>query len=152
MGNDIIALGESWANHVGHFLTDQKYNPNPAIITEQGISYSNGSLDDGSTIVSIPLNTHTNFLEDFNPNRTIDVFRWIPQGLYHDLMDDRNDNNAIPRRVPVDDSVMGYNNEQFFNALDNDIIDLPGFRMRLLSENGNAQAAGVNTIFQFYGY
>lgn len=146
----IIALGESWANHVGHFLTDQKYTPNPATITEQGINYSNGSLNDGGTIVFIPLNTHTNFLEDFSPNRTADVFRWIPQGLYYDLMDDRND--GLFARVLLDDNVDFYTNQRFFNALDDDIFDLTGFRMRLLNENANAQSAGVTQIFQFYGY
>jgi hypothetical protein len=93
-------------------------------------------------------------LEDFDPiNRRIaDPFWWIPQGLYYDLIDNRNDNNSAPVRVPLVDNVVGYTNQQFFNALDDDINNLPSYRGRLLSENANSQIAGVNTIFTFYGY
>jgi len=71
-------------------------------------------------------------------------------GLYYDLIDNRNDQTVTNPRVPLDDQVAGYTNQQFFNALDADIRSLPAFRLRLLSENGNNQAAGVNTIFTFY--
>jgi hypothetical protein len=92
-------------------------------------------------------------LEDFNPRRNIiDPFWWIPQGLYYDMIDNLNDNNLVPRRVPLVDNVFDYTNQQFFNALDADINNLPAYRVRLLGENGNNQAAGVNTIFTFYGY
>ena len=43
-------------------------------------------------------------------------------------------------------------NQQFFNALDNDIDRLQDYRVRLLQENANNQAAGVTTIFNFYGF
>jgi hypothetical protein len=72
--------------------------------------------------------------------------------LYYDLIDNRNDFNAVPQRIPLVDNVLNYTNQQFFNALDADINSLPAYRVRLLSENGNNQAAGVNTIFNFYGY
>ena len=65
-------------------------------------------------------------------------------------MDDRND--GLFARVLLDDNVDFYTNQRFFNALDDDIFDLTGFRMRLLNENANAQSAGVTQIFQFYGY
>ncbi len=55
-----------------------------------------------------------------------------------------------PPRVLLNDNVAGYTNQQFFNALDADINSLPNYRIRLLSENGNSQAAGVTTIFSFY--
>ena len=62
--------------------------------------------------------------------------------------------------MSVDSAVMkknyrrdaGYTNQQFYNALDPDIRSLPDFRVRLLTENGNNQAIGVNSIFNFYGY
>jgi len=38
------------------------------------------------------------------------------------------------------------------NALDADVLTLATYKTRLLSENGNSQATGVNTIFTFYGY
>lgn len=93
-----------------------------------------------------------NLLEDFSPLRTVDdPFWWIPQGLYYDLLDNRNDLFGLPLRVPLDDLVDVYTNQQFFNALDADINNLPAFRLRLLNENSNSQVAGVNTIFTFYG-
>lgn len=33
-----------------------------------------------------------------------------------------------------------------------DITSMPQYRQRLLNENGNNQAAGVNLIFQSYGF
>jgi hypothetical protein len=142
----IIALGESWAYHMGHWLTNIKYGVLSGTFREQvNQVYSNNTPVGG-------LNSNLNLLEDFNPRRNdIDPFWWIPQGLYYDLNDNRNDNNIVPTRVPVDDNVLGYNNQQFFNALDADINNLPAYRVRLLNENGNNQAAGVNTIFTFYG-
>jgi hypothetical protein len=68
------------------------------------------------------------------------------------LFDNRNDRDTLPRRVDLNDIVVGYTNQQFFNALDDDINNLPTYRIRLLNENGNNQAAGVNPIFTFYGY
>lgn len=142
----IIALGESWAFHMGHFLTNRKYGAQSGEFGEQGETYSNN-------IPVAGLNSNINLLEDFSPARTVaDPFFWIPQGLYYDLIDNRNDNLAVPPRVLLNDVVTGYTNQQFFNALDADINNLPAYRIRLLNENGNNQAAGVNVIFNFYGY
>ncbi len=149
----IIALGESWAYHMGHFMTDLKYGINSTPVREQDITYSNSEIREmGIIVANTGLNAHINLLEDFSPLRTNDPFRWIPQGLYYDLMDNRNDNNAIPTRVPLNDNVINYTNQQFFNAFDQDITTLPNYRVRLLSENANNQSAGVTTIFNFYGY
>lgn len=90
-------------------------------------------------------------MEDFTPARTTDPFRWIPQGLMYDLIDNRNDNNAFPRRVLLNDIVSGYTTAQLFNALQSDITTLQGYHARLISQINN-NPAGVNTIFSFYGY
>lgn len=145
----IIALGESWAYHVGHFATDWKYGQT-GLAFEQGIIYDNGVLSDQGVLVFTGLNAHLNLLEDFSRDRTNDVFNWIPQGLYYDLIDNRNDQSF--GRVNLNDVVTGYTNLQFFNALDADVNTLQDYRVRLLNENGNNQAAGVTTIFTFYGY
>lgn len=146
----IIALGESWAYHMGHFMADLKYGANSGSTREQGVDYFNGSINDNGTITNTGLNSHINLLEDFSSQRRNDPFWWIPQGLYYDLMDNRND--VLFNRVLLNDQVSNYTNQQFFNALDADINTLPNYRLRLLSENANNQAAGVNTIFTFYGY
>jgi hypothetical protein len=91
---------------------------------------------------------HFNLLEDFDPNINIDddPFRWIPQGLFYDLFDNRNE------LTPVTDNVQGYTNLQFFNALDADIFSLQAYRTRLLLENGNNQGNEVIALFGQYNY
>lgn len=142
----IIALGESWAYHMGHFLTNRKYGRISGPFIEQNFTYTNNNpVSD--------LNSNLNLLEDFNPGRSsVDPFYWIPSGLFYDLIDVRNDNSISIPRVPIVDLVSSYTNFQFFNALDNDISNLTAFKVRLLNENANRDAAGVNTIFSFYAY
>ena len=137
----IIALGESWGYHMGHFMADMKYGLQSAPFMEQDIIYFNGFPMAG-------FSSHINLLEDFDTDRMNDPFQWIPQGLFYDLIDNRNDQAF--GRVNLNDAVSGYNNQQFFNALDDDIRNFQNYRIRLLNENGNSQAAGVNIIFDFY--
>lgn len=149
--SQIIALGESWAYHMGHFLSDRKYAANSSQMFNQGFWYRNGDIVSGGTVVAVTgLNAHVNLLEDFSPRRTDDRDRWIPQGLYYDLIDNRNDLLQTPVQVGINDQVFNYNNQSFFNALDSDVRSMDGFRSRLLSENGNNQSVGVNEIFTFY--
>lgn len=86
-------------------------------------------------------------LEDFSPNRVSDPFRWIPYGVYYDLMDSRNDYNfnAI---LPID-NVSGYSSQKCFNALDNDVKTIPEFKTRFLSESGFNQAV-VDLFFEYH--
>jgi len=129
---------------MGHFLADQRYAHRSAQANEQGIGYLNNNS------VAL-LSSHLNLLEDFDPSRTGDPFRWIPKGLMYDLMDNRNDNNAVPRRIPLDDNVTGYTIQQIFNALQSDVTSLQQYRVRLLTQNTN-NPTGVTSIFTFYGY
>jgi hypothetical protein len=134
-------------------MTDLKYGNNSGGAVEQGILYGNGPIwENGILVANTGLNTHLNLLEDFSSARVNDNFRWIPQGLYYDLMDNRNDGNQFPLKVALNDAVFGYTNQQFFNALDNDLTTLQDYRVRLLNENNNSQLTGVTTIFNFYGY
>ena len=86
----------------------------------------------------------------FSPFRTIDPFRWIPDGLYYDMIDNRNDIQFA--RVPINDAVSGYTNQQFFNALQSDVKSVPAFKARLLLQNSNNQLSGVNQLFTSYHY
>ncbi len=105
----IIALGEAWGYHMGHFLADQRYGlNNSSKVIEQGIEYNNNSP-------VIGLSSHLNLLEDYNPARTYDPFHWIPKGLMYDLMDTRNDFLFNPSAVH--DEVSGFTLQQIFNAL-----------------------------------
>lgn len=94
---------QSWAYHTGHFLTNTKYGASSGMFIEQGIGYTNSSPVLG-------LNSNLNLLEDFSPLRTIGPFRWIPQGLYYDLMDDRNDFAITSNPLHLNDLVFGYTN------------------------------------------
>ena len=144
-GSGYVGLGESWAYYMGHVLTNRKYGAISPQFNEQGIWYSNG-------LPEPTLNSNLNLLEDFSPNRTNDPFRWIPQGLFYDLFDDRNDRALTGNILLPVDNVLNYTNQQFFNAIDGDIITIPAYRQRLLDENGNNQAANVNALFGFYNY
>jgi hypothetical protein len=121
---------KGWAYHYGRILADRVY----------GISFSSNQAEqrklyqNGDPVSS--LSSHLNLLEGFDPNINIDddPFRWIPQGLFYDLLDTRNELS------PIIDNVQGYTNLQFFNALDNDIFSIQTYRTRLLLESGNNQA------------
>jgi len=139
-----ISLAESWAEHVGQTIADRIYGLNSTALFRQGNTYTNNLI--------IPGSSHINYLEDFSPFRTYDPFRWIPDGLYYDLIDDRNDLFAVPLRVNINDAAFGYTNQQLFNALDADIKNLRDYRVRLLSQNGNSQATEVTQLFNGYGY
>ncbi len=98
------------------------------------------------------LSSNLNLLEDFSPARTNGPFRWIPQGLFYDLFDTRNDFAATANPLQPGDLVSGYTNQQFFDALDDDITTIPAYRQRLLNENNNNQVANVTALFGFYNY
>jgi len=85
-------------------------------------------------------------LENYDPHLPNYPFNWIPKGLFYDMMDNRNENN------PVVDGVLGYTNQQFFNAFGSGITALAAYRQNLLQLNGNNQAAQVTNLFQQYGY
>ena len=136
----IIALGEAWGYHMGHFLADRQYGVTSSCAGEQGICYNTGFI--------AGLNSHQIALEIFDPNLspTLDPFHWIPKGLYYDLLDTRNENN------PVVDQVSAYTNQQFFNAFNSNITSPGAYRQNLLTQNGNNQSVQVINLFQQYGY
>lgn len=72
----IIALGESWAYHIGHYFASLKYGVQSGQFKEQGEWYFNGWPDAN-------LNSNLNLLEDFDSNRIVNVglFGLITQGL-----------------------------------------------------------------------
>jgi hypothetical protein len=142
--SDIISLAESWAEHVAQVFSDIQYNGFITGKVKQGIGYVNNSPVFGLT-------SHLNAIEDFSPNRMNDPFRWIPEGIYYDMIDNRNDFAIAGIPLPID-NVSGYTNFQFNNALDNDIKSMPEFRQRLLQENGNNQSTQIIQLFGQYNY
>jgi len=144
----IIATAEMWGNHCGYVYSNRQYGNGGSaaavfIARMQSIEYSNASIPN--------LNAYLAAIENHNPNNTGDVYRWIPQGLPYDLMDNRNELivNGFPN---INDNVAGYTIPQIFNALQPDVRSIPAFRDRLLQQNGNNQAANVNLLFSQYAY
>lgn len=67
----LIALGEGWAYHIGHFLADQRY----------GTSGSNQTEQTGNTFFTGGgAHPHINVLEGFNPNLTADLLDGYQKG------------------------------------------------------------------------
>ena len=66
------------------------------------------------------LSSHLNLLENFNHNSATDHFKWIPTGLFYDMIDARNDATA-----------------QIFNALQSDVTSVPSYKARLQQNPGN---------------
>lgn len=102
------------------------------------------------------MSSHKNLLENFNPNSATDHFKWIPTGLFYDIIDARNDATAIPRIVNIDDQVNQssnfYNNQKLFNAFNSSVTTLGAYRQNLLLQNSNNQSSQVISLFSQYGY
>ena len=134
----IIALGEAWAYHMGHFLADQRYGVNASCHIEQP----------GHTFCPNGTNhPHIDVLENFDPNYTPDPFSWIPKGLMEDLID-----NTPTETFPVIDNVNGFTIAQLFNALQSDVTTIPAYRARFIQQNPGNQTTNVTSLFAQYHY
>ena len=134
---DIIALGESWPYYMGRYLADKQYGLSSSPASDQ-FTYSNNTPING-------LSSHINLLENWDPIHPTDPFKWISQGLFHDLKDSRNEDS------PVVDRVSGYTNQQMFNAFQSDIYTLQDYRIKLIQQN-NSQTSEIINLFNQYGY
>jgi hypothetical protein len=140
----IISVGESWAEHVAQVFSDMRYNSVTSFKFKQNILYQNGNPVPG-------LGSHLNAIEDFSPNRLNDNFRWIPEGIYYDMIDNRNDFVVSGSPLPID-NVSNYTNQQLFQALDPDVRSMPQYKARVLLENSNNQSTQLIELFDQYHY
>jgi len=136
----IIALGEAWGYHIGHFLADQRYGTTASCQGEQkgGLTFCNFNA------TGLP---HIDVIENFNPLIASDPFHWIPKGLMYDLID-----NGEPVSTNVNDQVFGLTTQQIFAALQNDVTTILQYRARLLQQTNNNQLVQINNLFISYGY
>ena len=93
---------------------------------------------------------HLDAEENFDPNLSSDPFKWIPQGLFYDLWDNRNDFIFDP--TMVDDQVSGYTNTQMFNAFQSNIYTLQDYKTKLLQTTTNPTSPFVTNLFNQYHY
>ena len=136
----IIALGEAWGYHMGHFLADQRYGITASCQIEQ-----NGGLECCNN--NYTGHPHIDVLENFIHPLVSDQFQWIPKGLFWDLMD-----NGEPPFTMINDQVSGYTIQQIFAAYQPDVTTLQQYRDRLLQQNNNNQQTQILNLFQSYGY
>ena len=139
----IIALGESWAYYMGHYMADLRYGTLGSCQQEQQGGDSYGPTCD----ISSTGHSHIDVLEFFDPNLASDPFKWIPKGLYEDLRDDNTETR------PILDNVNGfYTNAKMFSAFNSGITTLQGYESNLLNQNGNNQQTQVTYLFTQYHY
>ncbi|MEO9020950.1 MAG: hypothetical protein ABI237_13155 [Ginsengibacter sp.] len=105
--------------------------------------YYNGSPTPG-------LSSHLNLLENFNPNSATDHFKWIPTGLFYDLLDPANE--TLTAGNPVNDLVSGYTNAQMFSTFQSNIYTLQDYKARLLQTVSNPTSSQVTGLFSQYHY
>ncbi len=140
-----VALGESWAYYMGHYLADKTYGASASCQSEQ--DNIQGTIWCNTTGTGHP---HLDVEENFNPNLAADRFEWIPQGLFRDLNDNTNEQKATGGFV--NDNVLGFTNQQMFNAFQNTIYTLQDYRFKLVQLNPNNQTTQVTSLFADYHY
>ena len=146
----IIALGEGWAYFMGHFLANLRYGNVARPQTEQA-----GGTTWTSTAYPVCINQtgnstapHADVLENFNPNLGADPFRWIPQGLMWDMMD----NTPTEVNININDQVSGFSIASIFNSLQSDVTTVPQYRTRFIQQNPGNQTTALTTLFSSYHY
>ena len=140
----IIALGEGWAFHMGHFLADQRYGTISNCQAEQTDAFGFGIFfcPNGTNRPNIDV------LESFVPTLQTDAFRWIPKGLMEDLID-----NGEPAATTfVDDQVSTFTIQQLYLALQADVSSVLQYSARLVQQNPGNQTITVTNLFASYGY
>jgi hypothetical protein len=137
----IIAVGEAWAYHMGHYMADLRYGVKASTQSEQpNTSYSPNGTN----------HPHIDVLENFWPLDPNDVFRWIPKGLMLDLID-ITPNEKIGL-IANADQANGYTNQKLYNALQSDVKSIGDYKNKLLYQNSNYQTIEVNNLVNVYGY
>jgi len=134
------AIIEMWGEHIGEVYADRQY----------GLFHSNDpSLDPDIQ----NRRRHIFQLEQFNPNNPFDEDRWIPSGLFWDLID-HNANNPPGVNDPVQDFIRNYQHAQCFQAISGSPQTVQAVR-NILRTNflppGQAPA-NVNALFLEYGF
>ena len=144
-----IAVAESWAYHIGQYLANKKWGLQCTTFPEQGSDISN-FVNVLYFSASTGKSSKENFLEDFNPNRNVmlDPNRWLAKGLYNDMIDGglESSNSGII------DNVSGFTNQQFYQALQNDVNSMSDYKAKFLQQNNFLQQTQINALFTEYGY
>ena len=136
--------------HMGHYLSNKKWGLECTTFPEQG-------TDNGNFVSVIYFSagggksSKENFLEDFNPKRnvTLDPNRWLAKGLFYDMIDPAG--NESPASTIID-NVSGFTNQQFYQALQNDVNSMSDYKAKFLLQNNFSQQTQINELFSQYGF
>ena len=152
ISSEYISVGESWAEHMARTMCDRQYGTNSRPFPDvAGNIYQNGTVSfNNQNGTTTRLSSHLSYLELYDPNRAANPFRWIPEGIFYDLIDTRNE--PSPVLDGVSNTTVRFTNAQIWNALDADIRSMPQYRDRLIGENPNNQIAQVRALFAEYNY
>lgn len=117
---------------------------------EQGRDISN-FLDVIEFSASGGKSSKENFLEKFNPNRplNLDPNRWLAKGLFYDMIDQIGNE---PTESSIVDNVSGFTNQQFYQALQNDVNSMSDYKAKFLQQNNFSQQTQINDLFNQYGF
>ena len=132
---DIIALAESWAEHIGMTFADRTYGTN----------------------------TWFTFYPDYLTmleNRRNEVTNHIPTGYYHDLIDGINTNETAgdgfwgnQNQGTIVDNVQGLTNAQLFSLLNANVTSPSDFTNALINAGfvtGSNATQNINNLFNSY--
>ena len=129
---DIIAVAESWAEHIGLTFADKTYPTN--------------------SVTSI---TRT-YIEELERTWN-EVPNHIPIGLYHDLIDGGTEptswNADRSASTTVNDNVSGFTNQQIFSCLNANTTSINNFQTQLINTqlaNTTNTPTNVNLLFGSY--
>jgi hypothetical protein len=93
--------------------------------------------------------SHTRYLEEYNPKEQRDAYRWVPIGLYYDLIDPAS--NIVEPVSGILDQVDYFNNNALWRAITHPTtpLNMNDFRIRLNSLLPNNTTL-TNQLFQQY--
>ncbi len=132
-GSGRCAVIESWGYHVGMTLSDTHYGATSSNYGSQGVLFISGTTS-----------SYIKALERYNPNLTSDIGRWIPIGIFNDLIDTANES------TPVVDNTSGFTHSQLFSCID--VASIPALKDKIQVLPNNSQQSAVTSLFSSYGY
>ena len=135
---------------MGQYLANKKWGLECTTFPEQGSDISN-FINIIDFVAGGGKSSKENFLEDFNPKRplNLDPNRWLAKGLFNDMMDPAGIESPASTIV---DNVSGFTNQQFFQALQNDVNSMLDYKAKFLQQNNFSQQTQINALFTEYGF
>ena len=93
------------------------------------------------------LNAHTRYLEEWSPDVQEDAYRWVPTGLYYDLVDDGIGLESVSG---ITDDVNYFTNQNLWQAMiQNSPLTVSTFKNNL-NQMRPANVTTTNSLFDQY--